>query len=75
MIVYTNERLPRWWWLNPWRHAKTLHQAVVALAGKTCQQDDLLKILRRDNRRLRELTNSLTSQVREYRDARRERGE
>lgn len=30
MKVWTHDRLPRFWWLNPWGTAKALHEALVA---------------------------------------------
>lgn len=77
--LYTNEKLPDWWWLNPWKHARNLHKAMSALLGLIHQQDDLLRQIRQDNRTLtlaaKHRTNRiavLESQVREYRDARNE---
>lgn len=79
--IYTHEHLPRWWWLNPWKHARLLHKATVALAGLTAQQDDVLRQIKRDiriltiaNRNKTSQISSLESQVREYRDARNEDG-
>jgi hypothetical protein len=36
--------LPRFWWLNPWGTAKTLHQAVTALKPYADRIDDLIEI-------------------------------
>lgn len=75
--VYTNEGLPSFWWLNPWKHARNLHKATTALAGLVAQQDDVLRQIKQDNRTLllaakhrASRINVLESQVREYRDAR-----
>jgi hypothetical protein len=77
--IYSHERLPDWWWLNPWKHAGLLHKATVALANLTARQDDELRRLKQDNRTLalsaRHKLNRiavLESQVREYREARNE---
>lgn len=38
MNTYTNAKMPRFWWLNPWKHALRLRNAACALADLT---DDL----------------------------------
>lgn len=72
--VYTNEGLPRFWWVNPWKHARNLHKAATALACLVAQQDDVLRSQRLAAKHKASRIAVLESQVREYRDARREGG-
>ena len=44
MNIIKPNSLPRFWWLNPWATAKTLHQAVTALKPYADRIDDLIEI-------------------------------
>ena len=44
MNIITNESLPRLWWLNPWKTARYLHQAVGAVKQYSDRMDLLIDI-------------------------------
>lgn len=63
---YKVEALPRWWWLNPWRHAMALHRLCIeydngfrAAVAKQKQTEKLLNDVvaqwRKDQHELYEL--------------------
>lgn len=77
IIKYNTASLPPFWWLNPWGHASTLHQALGAVTRAYCEHDEKVKAYRKGlvelERRikLRDMQiASLRSQLAEYREAR-----
>ena len=38
--TYSQDRLPPYWWLNPWSHVRRLHAAVVALRDLANEYSD-----------------------------------
>ena len=54
-MKYYTQKLPRWWWINPWSHVVHLHKAVMAMNEYIRSQEHCIDTIEENHSKKMEL--------------------